>query len=85
MNDKHLIGTPFDYYDEKHSVYFEVADKKSAREILSNIDFVDTIEEERYGFTVHITIQQIPEIVRELESVNIAIYGIERNNFFDRK
>lgn len=85
MDDKNLRGTPFDYYDDKHSVYFEVADKKSAREVLENLDYVDSIEEEKYGFTVHIAIQQIPEIVREFESANIAIYGIERNNFFDRK
>ena len=85
MNEKHLRGTPFDYYDDKHSVYFEVADKKNTLEVLQNIDFVDIIEDEKYGFTVHIAIQQIPEIVRELESANIAIYGVERNNFFDRK
>ncbi|UGV39906.1 hypothetical protein J7W08_07190 [Methanococcoides orientis] len=69
-------GTPFDYSDDKITVYFEVADKQSTREIIENTTFIDGIEDLEHGFEVRIAMQQIPELIRHLSRENIAIYAV---------
>ncbi|WP_019229327.1 hypothetical protein [Sedimentibacter sp. B4] len=76
MNLEHVKGTPFDYSDDKVTIYFEIADKQSAKEIMNDISFIDNIEDLEYGFEVKIAIQQIPEVIRYLSQNNIAIYAV---------
>jgi hypothetical protein len=74
--NKNITGIKFDYTENDLSVYFEVADKKLAEEILSEIDFIKNIKNLKYGFVLDIYPQQIPEIVSLLLAVNIPIYAI---------
>jgi hypothetical protein len=73
---ENLTGIKFDYTENDLSVYFEVADKKLAEEILSEIDFIRNMKNMKYGFILDIYPQQIPEIVSSLLAVNIPIYAI---------
>ncbi|KDR96527.1 hypothetical protein SAMN02745945_00226 [Peptoclostridium litorale DSM 5388] len=52
MNLEHVKGTPFDYSDDKITVYFEVADKQSAQDVVKNISFIDGATDLDYGFEV---------------------------------
>ena len=79
MNFSKIKGTPFDYSDEKYTVYFEVANKESTKLALENLNFIDKIKELNYGFELVIAIQQIPEVVRYLANKNIAIYAVIPN------
>ena len=74
--NKNVTGIKFDYTENDLSVYFEVADKKLAEEILLEIDFIKNIKNLKYGFILDICAQQIPEIVSSLLAVNIPIYAI---------
>ena len=74
--NKNVTGIKFDYTENDLSVYFEVADKKLAEEILLEIDFIKNIKNFKYGFVLDIYTQQIPEIVSSLLAVNIPIYAI---------
>ena len=74
--NKNVTGIKFDYTENDLSVYFEVADKKLAEEILLEIDFIKNIKNLKYGFVLDIYPQQIPEIVSSLLAVNIPIYAI---------
>lgn len=76
MKLEQVKGTPFDYSDDKITVYFEIADKQSVRRIMEDISFIDNIEDLEYGFEVKIAIQQIPEVIRSLSQKNIAIYAV---------
>lgn len=74
--NKNVTGIKFDYTENDLSVYFEVADKKLAEEILLEIDFIKNIKNLKYGFVLDIYPQQIPEIVSSLLAVDIPIYAI---------
>ncbi|MEL4304661.1 hypothetical protein [Methanococcoides sp. LMO-2] len=76
MKSEHVKGTPFDYSDDKVTVYFEIADKQSTKEIMDNMSFIDSIKDLEHGFEVKIAIQQIPEVIRYLSRENIAIYAV---------
>ncbi|WBW97181.1 hypothetical protein [Oceanirhabdus sp. W0125-5] len=76
MKPESVKGTPFDYSNDKITVYFEVADKKNTRKIIDNIPYINNIEELEYGFKIEIAIQQIPEIICTLSEENIAIYAV---------
>lgn len=80
MKIEDIKGTPFDYSDDKVNVYFEVADKLSAREVLEGIQYIGELNESKYGFEVIIAIQQIPEVIRSLSKRNIAIYAVVPKN-----
>jgi len=73
---ENITGINFDYSDEILSVYFEVADKRLAKDILFEIDFIKNIKELKHGFTLDICAQQIPEIISQLLAVNITIYAV---------
>lgn len=77
-----ITGINNDYSDNILSVYFEVADKKLAEDVLSEIDFIQKIKELKNGFILDICAQQIPEIISYLRAVNIAIYAVipQKNN-----
>lgn len=76
MNLGHVKGTPFDYSNDKVTVYFEIADKQSTKEIMEDISFIDNIKDLKYGFEVKIAMQQIPEVIHFLSQNNIAIYAV---------
>lgn len=76
MNLEPVKGTPFDYSDDKITVYFEIADKQSAQDVVKNISFIDDVTDSDYGFEVKIAIQQIPEVIQYLAQKNIAIYAV---------
>lgn len=76
MKSKYVKGTPFDYSDDKISVYFEIEDKTNAIKVLKDIPFINSIEDLEYGLRIEIAIQQIPEIIRDLSTKNIAIYAV---------
>ena len=80
--NRNVTGIKFDYSENDLSVYFEVADKKLAEEILLEIDFIKNIKNLKYGFVLDIYPQQIPEIVSCLLAVNIPIYAVipQKNN-----
>jgi hypothetical protein len=73
---ENIIGTNFDYSDENLSVYFEVADKKLAEDILGDVSYIKNFKKSKHGFTLNISAQQIPEIISHLLTVNIAIYAV---------
>lgn len=79
MNEN-IKGTPLDYSDTKVSVYFEIGGIKlrEIRQVIENIDLIDTIQYSEYGLEVMIPIQIIPEIVLQLTKEEIAIYAINR-------
>lgn len=76
MKLEHFKGTPFDYSDDKLTVYFEIADKQSTRKIMGNIPFIDNIEDLEHGLEVKIAKQQIPEVISYLSQESIAIYAV---------
>lgn len=76
MDLEDVKGLPFDYCDDKITVYFEIADKLRTKEIIENIYFIDEIKDLKYGFEVKIAIQQIPEVISFLSQNNIAIYAV---------
>lgn len=73
---ENIIGTNFDYSDENLSVYFEVADKKLAEDILGDVSYIKNFKKSQHGFIINISAQQIPEIISYLLTVNIAIYAV---------
>jgi predicted amidohydrolase len=75
-NNKNVIGIKFDYSEDDLSVYFEVADKKLAEEILLDISYIKNMRNLKHGFVLDICAQQIPEIVSSLLAVNIPIYAV---------
>ena len=79
---KNVTGIKFDYSEDDLSVYFEVADKKLAKEILLDMDYIKNMKNLKHGFVLDICAQQIPEIVSSLLAVNIPIYAIipQKNN-----
>jgi predicted amidohydrolase len=79
---KNVTGIKFDYSEDDLSVYFEVADKKLAEEILLDISYIKNIKNLKHGFVLDICAQQIPEIVSSLLAVNIPIYAVipQKNN-----
>ena len=68
--------TPMDYSENTLEVYYEVANKKMAHDILSKLDYVREMIEVDSGYKVRICYQQIPEINRVLSSFDIAVYSI---------
>lgn len=76
MNLKNVKGNPFDYSDNKITVYFEVADKENTRKVFESLDFINKTKELTYGFETSIAIQQVPEVIRFLLMKNIAIYAV---------
>jgi hypothetical protein len=79
---ENIIGINHDYTDNILSVYFEIADKKFAEDVLSELDFIQKIKELKNGFILDICAQQIPEVILNLRAVNIAIYAVipQKNN-----
>ncbi len=80
--NKNVTGIKFDYSEDDLSVYFEVADKKLAEEILLDISYIKNMKNLKHGFVLDICAQQIPEIVSSLLAVNIPIYAVipQKNN-----
>ena len=80
--NKNVTGIKFDYSEDDLSVYFEVADKKLAEEILLDISYIKNMKYLKHGFVLDICAQQIPEIVSSLLAVNIPIYAVipQKNN-----
>ncbi|UKB81631.1 hypothetical protein [Chryseobacterium sp. MEBOG07] len=80
--------TPLDYSDQKYSVYIEVfpSSKGEVKEIIDNyIGKENFILEKDYGFVYRMTVQSIPEVIRELAVRNYAIYGIIPDYIFQRE
>ena len=83
-----MKNTPYDYSDERVRVYFEIGgidEKKDGtgkkiKDIIEGLDYIDKLEYAQYGFYVSIAIQQIPSVVYDLTTENIAIYSVERKN-----
>lgn len=65
-----------DYGETKVPVYFEVGGKEQAIPFVAAIDFIEEVKPHLHGFEVNIAPQQIPEIIRELASLNIAVYVV---------
>lgn len=80
MNMEFKVGNPFDYSEDRYNVYFEVASKENAFEVIRQTGLSSEIGEVEFGFIVKIARQQIPEIVRELANENIAIYAVVPGN-----
>ncbi|MET3535208.1 hypothetical protein [Chryseobacterium limigenitum] len=81
------IGTPRDYSESKHLVYFEVYPTTigKVKEIVQQRLGVDVLLiEQEFGITCEIPIQIIPEIIRELSIHNIAVYGVITTNLLER-
>ncbi|SHH75793.1 hypothetical protein [Clostridium grantii] len=78
-----MKNTPFDYSEDKISVYFEVARPPIVAEILMEIGFVRDILIREYGVTLSLAIQQIPEVIVEISSHNEAIYGVVPKYLFE--
>jgi hypothetical protein len=76
MNIKYEKCTPMDYSQNTLEVYYEVADKKLAYDVLIKLKYVKEIIEVDRGYRVRICYQQIPEIIRVFMEFNIAIYAI---------
>jgi hypothetical protein len=85
------IGTPKDYSSDLYRVYFEVGDHDgSAKEIMvsfltarsqddASFSFSsDLLRTYRQGYEVDVSMQLIPELVRELATNNVAIYQVVR-------
>ncbi len=81
-----MKGTPYDYSDKKVRVYFEIGgiDKelddigRKIKDVIEGLDYIDELEYTQYGFYVNIAIQQIPSVIYDLTTENIAIYSVER-------
>jgi len=76
------IGTPLDYTDDLYRFYFEVSkhDEAAKKIILKYIgpEKSNVFIELAHGYEVELAIQCVPDIVRELANVDIAVYQVVR-------
>ncbi len=66
-----------DYSKEKRKVNFQVGVKQVAMKRLMDLKYTDGLSETEEGFTLNLSYQEIPQIVRELANMNTSIYAIE--------
>lgn len=66
-----------DYSKEKRKVNFQVSVKQLAMKRLMDLRYTDGLSETEEGFSLNLSYQEIPQIVRELANANTAIYAIE--------
>lgn len=84
---KKNTGTPLEYSDSKHFVYFEVypTEISKLRKIIQQLEGENiSLQEQEFGITCEIHTQGIPEIVRELSANNIGVYGVLSSSLLER-
>lgn len=71
-------GTPFDYSDDKITVYFEIVKHPIYTKILESFDFIENFEIKylEHGFEVEIAIQNIPQVISYLTENKVPIYAV---------
>jgi hypothetical protein len=76
------IGTPLDYTSDLYRFYFEVGehDEAAKKIILKYIgpEKSNSLIELAHGYEVELAIQCVPDIIRELVNVDIAVYQVVR-------
>lgn len=69
-------NTVKDYSDKKVRCVLQLADVKTSIKIVKNLSYVADVDEIEEGIIISIAVQQIPEIIQEVSSKNIAIYSV---------
>lgn len=66
-----------DYSKEKRKVNFQVGVKQLAVKLLTDLRFIDGLSETEEGFSLNLSYQEIPQVVRALADAKQLIYAIE--------
>lgn len=66
-----------DYSREKRKVNFQVSVKQLAIKQMMDMHYTDGLKETSEGFSINLSYQEIPQVVRELANRNTSIYAIE--------
>jgi hypothetical protein len=76
------IGTPLDYTSDVYRFYFEIGEhEEGAKKIILKYlgpEKSKSLIKLAHGYEVELPIQCVPDIVRELANVNIAVYQVVR-------
>lgn len=77
-----MKNTPRDYSDDRYRVFFELVDvDRAAWQIIADYighDRAGEIETQRFGYTVDVPLQAVPDIVLRLAAAHIAVYQVVR-------
>lgn len=88
-NEVSLLGTPKDYSDDMYRFFFEVGEyQNAARNIIRNLlspEKSGSMVSLPYGYELELPIQCVPDLVKQLEKENIAIYQIVRITKVNKK